>query len=114
MSDFLSDNSKDGSDVSPEASAGDDNGTQNEVSRLQRMSALARSLPSSPGVYFLKDSEDRVIYVGKAINLRNRVSTYFQPSADEGPRKEVMLGLIEGLDIIECEGEWEALMLRFV
>ena len=112
MSDFLSDNSKDGSDVSPEASAGDDNGSQNEVSRLQRMSALARSLPSSPGVYFLKDSEDRVIYVGKAINLRNRVSTYFQPSADEGPRKEVMLGLIEGLDIIECEGEWEALMLE--
>ena len=80
--------------------------------RLKRLSEKARSLPDSPGVYLLKDVQGRVLYVGKALNLPNRVGGYFQPSADEGPRKQAMLGLIEDVEVIECEGEWEALLLE--
>ena len=80
--------------------------------RLARLSEKARGLPEKPGVYLLKDQEGLVLYVGKASVLPNRVSTYFQASADVGPRKQVMLPLIEDFDVIECDGEWEALLLE--
>ena len=60
----------------------------------------------------MKDESGNVLYVGKALHLPNRVGTYFQPSADQGPRKQAMLGLIEDFDVIECDGEWEALLLE--
>jgi len=60
----------------------------------------------------MKDAQGRVLYVGKALSLPNRVGGYFQPSADEGPRKQAMLGLIEDVEVIECDGEWEALLLE--
>lgn len=72
--------------------------------------AQARALPKSPGVYLMKDDAGRVIYVGKAGALRDRVSSYFVPSADLGPKKQHMLELIAEFDIVECEGEWEALL----
>lgn len=78
--------------------------------RMQRLSAKARALPRSPGVYLMKDDRGRVLYVGKARVLPNRVSTYFQPSADLGPKKQPMLALIDDFDVIECEGEWEAML----
>ena len=53
-----------------------------------------------------------VLYVGKASVLPNRVASYFQPSADHGHRKNTMLPLVEDFDVIECEGEWEALLLE--
>ena len=80
--------------------------------RIERLSEKARALPACPGVYLLKDQEGRVLYVGKATNLPNRVSTYFQASADEGPRKQAMLGLIEDFEVITCDGEWEALLME--
>ena len=80
--------------------------------RLKRLSEKARGLPESPGVYLMKDAQGRVLYVGKALRLPNRVGGYFQPSADEGPRKQAMLGLIEDVEVIECDGEWEALLLE--
>ncbi|MEM1354966.1 MAG: excinuclease ABC subunit UvrC [Planctomycetota bacterium] len=74
----------------------------------------ARALPKSPGVYLMKDAKGVVIYVGKASNLPDRVSSYFVPSAARtgglGPKKLPMLELIEDFDTIECEGEWEALL----
>ena len=51
-----------------------------------------------------------MLYVGKAAILPNRVSSYFVPSADLGPKKQSMLELNEDFDVIECEGEWEALL----
>ncbi|MBC23119.1 MAG: excinuclease ABC subunit C [Phycisphaerae bacterium] len=72
----------------------------------------ARKLPQAPGVYLMKDASDQVIYIGKASSLRDRVSSYFVPSADEGPRKEAMLELITSFDVIEAEGEWEALLME--
>ena len=72
----------------------------------------ARALPRTPGVYLMKDAAGVVLYVGKASSLRNRVGSYFVPSVDLGPRKQPMLGLVTDFEIIECEGEWEALLME--
>ena len=83
-----------------------------EEPRLGRLARQARELPRKPGVYLMKDASGVVLYVGKASILPNRVASYFQPSADLGPKKGRMLELIEDFDVIECEGEWEALLLE--
>ena len=77
-----------------------------------RLSERARALPGSPGVYLLKDASGTVIYVGKASSLRNRVASYFVPSVDLGRRKQPMLDLVVDVEVIECEGEWEALLME--
>ncbi len=81
-------------------------------SRLHRLADKARALAATPGVYLMKDGEGTVVYVGKAASLRNRVGSYFTPSADLGPKKQPMLGVVEDFDIIDCEGEWEALLVE--
>ena len=58
----------------------------------------------------MKDAQGRVLYVGKALRLPDRVSSYFIPSADLGPKKQPMLDLIDDFDLILCESEWEALL----
>ncbi|MEM1165269.1 MAG: excinuclease ABC subunit UvrC [Planctomycetota bacterium] len=78
--------------------------------RLAALSAKARALPRVPGVYLMKDERGVVLYVGKASCLPDRVSSYFVPSADLGPKKQQMLPLIHDFEILECEGEWEALL----
>ena len=78
--------------------------------KLDDLLAKARSLPKVPGVYLMKDDKGRVLYVGKAVCLPDRVSSYFVPSADLGPKKEPMLDIVDDVDAIECEGEWEALL----
>lgn len=70
----------------------------------------AHSLPRCPGVYLMNDVNGVVIYVGKAIRLPSRVSSYFLPSTDLGPRKQRMLECIADFDFIPCESEWEALL----
>ncbi len=72
----------------------------------------ARDLPPNPGVYLMKDSTGAVIYVGKALRLPDRVSSYFIPSATLGARKQPMIELIADFDVIPCEGEWEALLME--
>ncbi len=78
--------------------------------KLDELLAKAHALPAVPGVYLMKDAAGVVLYVGKASSLPNRVSSYFVSSADLGPKKQPMLDLIEDFDVIECEGEWEALL----
>lgn len=78
--------------------------------QLLKLADKARLLPRSPGVYLMKDSRGRVIYVGKARLLRSRVGSYFQRSTDLGPKKGRMLEHIGDFDFIECESEWEALL----
>lgn len=80
--------------------------------RLRRLSEKARSLPDVPGVYLMKDAAGVVLYVGKAVRLPDRVSSYFVPSADLGARKQPMLELVEDVEVLECEAEWEALLLE--
>ncbi|MFM8873791.1 MAG: UvrB/UvrC motif-containing protein [Phycisphaerales bacterium] len=80
--------------------------------RLRRLSEKARSLPDVPGVYLMKDAAGVVLYVGKAVRLPDRVSSYFVPSADLGARKQPMLDVVEDFEVLECEAEWEALLLE--
>jgi excinuclease ABC subunit C len=84
--------------------------TESRHERLARLLRKARALPPMPGVYLMKDAGGVVLYVGKASSLPDRVSSYFVPSADLGPRKQPMLDLVEDFDTLECEGEWEALL----
>jgi excinuclease ABC subunit C len=60
----------------------------------------------------MKDAAGVVLYVGKALRLPDRVSSYFVPSADLGARKQPMLDLVEDVEVLECEAEWEALLLE--
>ena len=111
MSSSMSENPD--SDVDPESGRdGDQDPRKAAEDRLKRLSAKARGLPRVAGVYLMKDQAGVVLYVGKASVLPNRVSTYFQSSVDLGPRKSPMLRLIDDFDVLECEGEWEALLLE--
>ena len=80
--------------------------------RLRALGERARALPKVPGVYLMKDAQGVVLYVGKASSLPDRVSSYFLPSADLGPRKQPMLDLVRDFEVLECEAEWEALLLE--
>lgn len=71
------------------------------------------ALPETPGVYLFKDEHGRVIYIGKAKSLRDRVSTYFTPSyAGADPRIGSMIGQIRDLETIHADSEIEAIMLE--
>lgn len=71
----------------------------------------AASLPDAPGVYFMKDAEGRVLYIGKARSLRERVSTYFHASYQaEDPKVGRLMAETRDLDVLECPTEVEALL----
>lgn len=70
------------------------------------------SLPHLPGVYIMKNSEDRIIYVGKAISLKNRVSQYFHPSSNHSLKVKAMVSNIDKFDYIITDTESEALILE--
>ena len=72
----------------------------------------ALSLPLSPGVYIMKDKTDKVIYVGKAKKLKNRVSQYFQDTASHTPKTRLMVSKIDHFDVIIAASEFEALVLE--
>jgi len=86
--------------------------TEDRAARLDNLATKARTLPMTPGVYLMKDAEEHVLYVGKAGSLRSRVGSYFVPSADLGPKKKGLLDHVVDFDVIECEGEWEALLME--
>lgn len=69
-------------------------------------------LPRMPGVYFHKDAQGEIIYVGKAAILRNRVRQYFQASRSRDPKTEALVSEITDTDWIEVESEIEALFLE--
>lgn len=71
-----------------------------------------KQIPHHPGVYLFQNSRGRVIYVGKAIDLRNRVSSYFQKSAKLLPRTKLLVDNITGFEVIKVESEIEALILE--
>ena len=70
-------------------------------------------LPERPGAYLFKDVSGAVLYVGKALALRNRVRSYFVPSADLGPRKRLLVDQVREVDFVVAESEREALALEF-
>ena len=72
----------------------------------------ALSLPYAPGVYIMRNKEDKVIYVGKAKKLKNRVSQYFQDTASHTPKTRMMVSKIHHFDVIVAASEFEALVLE--
>ena len=72
----------------------------------------ALSLPFEPGVYIMRDKNDKVIYVGKAKKLKNRVSQYFQDTASHSPKTRLMVSKIDHFDVIVAASEFEALVLE--
>jgi len=78
--------------------------------RLQKLSDKAKALPKTPGVYLMKDSAGRVIYVGKSASLRDRVGSYFLPSTKLEIKKAPLRDVVVDFDIIETDSEVEALL----
>ena len=72
----------------------------------------ALSLTLEPGVYIMRDENDKVIYVGKAKKLKNRVSQYFQDTASHTPKTRIMVNHIHHFDVIVAATEFEALVLE--
>lgn len=71
-----------------------------------------KKLPAQPGVYIMHGARDEIIYVGKAISLKNRVRQYFQSSRNKGPKIEQMVTRIERFEYIVTDSELEALVLE--
>lgn len=71
-----------------------------------------RSFPASPGVYLMKDAQDRVIYVGKAVNLRSRAGSYFTRAARTERRTAELVREIHDIDCIEADSEVDALLME--
>lgn len=71
-----------------------------------------KKLPDSPGVYLMHSADDEIIYVGKAINLKRRVSSYFRAKVNRGPKIDKMISLIDYFEYIVTDSELEALVLE--
>ena len=71
-----------------------------------------KKLPRCPGVYIMHDEADTIIYVGKAVNLHNRVRSYFRKNIGRGPQIDKMVTLINRFEYIVTDSELEALVLE--
>jgi excinuclease ABC subunit C len=71
-----------------------------------------KKLPDRPGVYIMHAADDEIIYVGKAINLKRRVSSYFRAKVNRGPKIDKMISLIDYFEYIVTDSELEALVLE--
>ncbi len=71
-----------------------------------------KKLPAKPGVYIMRDAKDVILYVGKAINLHNRVRSYFRENIGRGPMIDKMVTLIARFEYIVTDSELEALVLE--
>ncbi len=76
---------------------------------LQRKTAV---LTTSPGVYLMKNAQEKIIYIGKAKNLRNRVTSYFRDRPDHTPKTAQMVSQVYDYDFIVTASEYEALVLE--
>ena len=80
--------------------------------RLKNLKAKANRLPKSPGVYIMKDKNGKIIYIGKAKALKNRVTQYFGAGNQHTEKVRQMVALVEDFDYIICDSEFEALILE--
>jgi excinuclease ABC subunit C len=85
-------------------------GTKMDTS--ENIKGILDTVPPRPGCYLMKDAEGKVIYVGKAINLRNRLRSYFHASAQVSLKTRQMIRRIESIDWIVVDSELEALILE--
>ena len=82
------------------------------VAGFDHAAAKVREFPQSAGVYLMKDAAGRVIYVGKAKNLRSRAGSYFQKGAESEWRTAPWIHEICDIDYIQCESEVDALLVE--
>lgn len=78
----------------------------------EKIQAILDTLPIKPGCYIMRDEAERVIYVGKAVNLRNRVRSYFHSSANASPKTQQLVRKIADIEWIVVDSELEALILE--
>lgn len=82
--------------------------------KFSKIREMLKSFPSGPGLYFMKDANGTVLYIGKAANLRSRAASYFQPSADieasRGPKIAEMLKKVAEVDFLETQSEVDAIL----
>ncbi|MCM1044348.1 MAG: excinuclease ABC subunit UvrC [Candidatus Gastranaerophilales bacterium] len=71
-----------------------------------------KKLPKEPGVYIMRDKDDSILYVGKAVNLHSRVRSYFRKNIGRGPAIDQMVSLIARFEYIVTDSELEALVLE--
>ncbi len=82
------------------------------VKKKTKLSRKLQNIPTGTGVYLIKYSKNKVIYVGKAINLRSRVRSYFQSSRDERLFVSFLVKRIADIDFVLTDTEKEALILE--
>jgi len=89
-------------------------GAQVLLQQPLRLKARLKDLPAEPGCYLMRDAEDRILYIGKAKQLRNRVRSYFQSGAGHGhsPRIALMVRQVCEIEFIVTDSEAEALALE--
>jgi predicted GIY-YIG superfamily endonuclease len=85
-----------------------------EKDKFETVREKIKTFPMGPGLYFMKGHADKVLYIGKAKNLRARVASYFQPSSDlassRGPKIVEMVNKVEAIDFLETESEVDAML----
>ena len=87
---------------------------QSLIQQPDRLKARLREIPAEPGCYLMRDAEDRILYIGKAKLLRNRVRSYFQSGSGHGhsPRIRLMVRQVCEIEFIVTDSEAEALALE--
>lgn len=80
--------------------------------RLPYLREKTSRLTVSPGVYLMKDKQGKIIYIGKAKNLKNRVTSYFRETPDHTPKVSKMVSLVYEYDFFVTDTEYEALVLE--
>ena len=82
--------------------------------KLEEMREMIRTFPAAPGLYFMKDADEKVLYIGKAKNLRSRASSYFQPAANlaesRGPRIVEMINKVAAVEYLQTQSEVDAIL----
>ncbi|MDQ3239045.1 MAG: excinuclease ABC subunit UvrC [bacterium] len=78
----------------------------------QKLKQQVEALPETPGVYIYKNTAHQIIYVGKAINLKSRVRSYFQSTEKLGPKTIALVSNIDSMENVDVESEFEALLLE--
>lgn len=80
--------------------------------KLGELKAKANKLPTTPGVYIMKDKNDEIIYIGKAKSLKNRVTQYFGLGSGHSEKVRKMVSLVDHFEYVLCDSEFEALILE--
>jgi len=83
-----------------------------KVRSFEHLAETLKSLPGKPGCYVYRDDKGEVLYVGKALSLKNRVRSYFQESTKHGLRIARMVNKVQTIETIVVNSELEALVLE--